>query len=83
MLFTSAFYLYLSIRLTLVYRILLFQERYLFDVCVGPGRMVPYGWADAEGETDILVMVGTGKKNIANSFLVGPNYIHLEYTIFL
>jgi hypothetical protein len=34
-------------------------DKGLFEVCVAPGQSVPYGWADPDSGSDILVTVGT------------------------
>lgn len=31
----------------------------IFEVCVGPSKHVPFGWADPDSSTDVLVTVGT------------------------
>lgn len=42
----------------------------LFEVCVGPSARVPFGWADPDGSTDILVTAGvsmTGAVRVARA----------------
>lgn len=31
----------------------------IFEMCVGPSKHVPFGWADPDASTDVLVTVGT------------------------
>jgi hypothetical protein len=53
------------------------DQEHLFEICVPPGGAMPFGWADLECGTDVLIAVGEGLKG-PNKRIASMNLLKTE-----